>query len=401
MTLVLLIALVLLSSCATNVQASDDQMKEVVDKSTGADRAALGASQFGLEVGQRIKDGQGNAVWSPYSISSALEMVHLGARGETADEMAATLHSGADAHAQMQALHEVLGEEPSATLRVVNDVWLEDDFEVSKGYIDGLKRFYSAEPRMVDFQTESEAARQAINTRVSELTEQKIEELLPEDSLGSSVRLVLVNAIYLNARWLDPFSPDKTKPRPFYRADGSSDDVETMHKKHNRKYLDAGDFEAVTLPYGGNLAAMVVLPDEDEFDEVAGSMNVGTMKKLRDKMEPREVDLYLPKFRIRTSERLSGPLSAMGMSRVFDSERADLSGMSTSPLFLDEVYHEAFIDVHEEGTEAAAATGAVVKLTSAMLPQDEVEMRVDRPFLFYVLHRKTGAIVFAARVVDP
>jgi serpin B len=402
LTFNLLLAVVALASCSTpNVEASDDEAREVMKQSNGAERAAMGTSQFGHDLGERIKDGEGNAVWSPYSIASAMEMVHLGARGETADEMAATLHSGAEPHAQMHALQEMLGNEPSAKLRIVNDVWLQDDFEMSRDYMDGLERFYSAEPRMANFKTAAEAARQAINGRVSEVTEQKIEELLPEGSLDPAVRLVLVNAIYMNARWLDPFPADQTKPRPFHLADGSSVDVDTMHKKHLRKYVDAGDFQAVTLPYAGNLAAMVVLPDEDEFASVAGSMNAATMQKLRDKMESRDVDLYLPKFRVRTSERLSRPLSDMGMSRVFDRERADLSGMSDAQLHVDEVYHEAFIDVHEKGTEAAAATGAVVRLTSGALPQEEVEMRVDRPFLFYVMHQETGAILFAARVVDP
>lgn len=221
LTLSLLPMLVCLASCSTtNVQASEDEEREMMEQRNPAERAAAGISQFGFDLSEQLDDGDKNSVTSPYSISSAMEMVHLGARGETADEMAATLHSGPAPHSQMRELQAMLDDEPSAKLRVVNDVWLQKNFTVSGDYTDNLERFYGAEPRMADFSSATEAARQAINKRVSELTEQKIEELLPEGSLEPDVKLVLVNAIYMNARWSDPFPADQTRPRAFHRKIG-------------------------------------------------------------------------------------------------------------------------------------------------------------------------------------
>jgi serpin B len=347
------------------------------------------AGDFTFDLYRRAAEKEGNVVLSPYSVAAALAMVREGARGATADEMA-----------------RVLGAAPPAVdavgsrLDVANSVWLQSGFAVKPDYTSLLQSRYGAVAEQVDFQRATEQARQRINTWVEQKTEGKIEDLLVPGTVTADTRLVLANAVYFKGAWESPFDAKRTAPADFTLASGEKVSAPFMNQKARFGYVSDDRVTALSMPYaGGDVSMVVLLPAEAgglaalERDLTRERLDawVGAMRRL-------EVTTAIPKFQMTSEFGLADTLSAMGMRRVFTRD-ADLSGIAEGKgLALTAVVHKAFVDVNEEGTEAAAATGGVVGVTSV---QNPVVFRADRPFLFVVRHEPTGTVLFVGRVVDP
>lgn len=375
---------------------------------------------FGVNVLHRIANDGGNQLFSPYSVAMALGMTSAGARGETRTEMHEVLQfpfGGSRLHDTIRTLHERIiperastptttggGERTEVPLQVVdaNALWGQEAFPWAAEYLDLVERFYGAGLHRLDFASNPEQARETINEWVAETTRDKITDLLPPGSITTMTRLVLTNAVYFQALWEHPFTD--TEDGSFTNLDGSESTVPMMAVgEESFRYAEIGGHQLVDLPYrDGNYGFVVVLPPEGGYDAFESTLTGDRLWRWLDRMEPRVGTVRMPKFGFRSGFQLSGVLKALGMRTAFTAD-ADFSGMATKEagesMTIDEVYHQTFIEVDEKGTEAAAAT-AVVVAVSAVRGQDPFDLTIDRPFLFLIRERQTGAVLFLGRVVD-
>jgi serpin B len=374
--------------------------------------AGRSINAFGLELFRRAGAADGNVVVSPASVALALAMARVGARGETAVEMDAVLHDLATgAHAAwLNALDAALtgrsgtfpdtaGTPQPVALRIANAPFSQRGMNLDRAYLEALASRFGAGLRLVDYRADPEAARRSINGWVSDQTEQRIPELLVPGVITRDTRLTLVNAIYLKAPWLTPFTPEATKTGTFNRADGTTVEVPMMAGSESLPYAEGSGWRAVELPYvGGSLALMVIVPET--IGTFEASLTPVLLTEITDGLAERPVQLTFPRFGIESKVDLATTLAAMGMPLAFDPGRADFSGITTEEqLFISAVIHQANIDVDEKGTEAAAATAVVMRASGA--PGEPVTLRVDRPFLFALRDVPTGTILFLGRVADP
>jgi serpin B len=374
-----------------------------------------GGNEFAFDLYAKLRaDKDGNLFFSPQSISTALAMTYAGARGDTAKQMAGVLHfdlpPGKLHPAQAALLNylNAIGQRGDVKLSVANRLWGQQGYKFLKDFTTLLKSEYGAGLEQLDF-AQSEAARQTINAWVEKATADKIKDLIPDGVLDSLTRLVLTNAVYFKGDWEEAFDKKLTKPHDFHlTATSKAEGVPLMFQKHDYRYAQ-GKFAAdqglklIELPYKGNELSMVVLlPDEiDGLAKLEKNLTADNVQKWLDAAQTTEVKLWLPKFKMTDEFQLGNILSAMGMTDLFDRMKADLSGMDDKKdLFVSAVLHKAFVDVNEQGTEAAAATGAVVTLKAAV-PQETPTFRADHPFVFLIRDNATGAILFMGRVVDP
>lgn len=381
---------------------------------TAMDAQSAGAAidAFGLDLYRLVAAPEKNAVISPASIAIALAMARAGARGTTAEQMDAVLYQlGSDDHAAwISALDQALAERSGTfkdaegsdfdvALRIANAPFAQRDFALEQAFLEALGGRFGAGLRLVDYKADPEAARRAINAWVDAQTEERIAELLAAGDVDLLTRLVLVNAVYLKAAWLTPFAEEATEDGPFTRPDGSTVDVPLMSTGFEAPYAAGDGWQAVELPYvGGSLAMTIIVPDD--LAAFVEALDADGLAAITDELAPAHVDLVMPRFSIETRTELGPVLTALGMTDAFDPDRADFSGMtSEEQLYISAVVHQANIDVDEDGTEAAAATAVVMRTTS--LPARQVELRVDRPFLFALRDVPTGTVLFMGQVVDP
>jgi len=396
--------------------ASDLQRRAPEAPAGDVAAVAAGNNAFAAAAYALLAAEEGNLVYSPASIRLALAMTYAGARGETAAQMADVLRfdlADQALHAAFNALDQELasrnkefpatgdGVERKVQLSIANSLWGQDGFTFVPAFLDTLAEDYGAGMRVVDFVGATEAARQAINDWVAGETNDRITDLIPEGVLSEATRLVLTNAVYLDATWAWLFNKDNTFEAPFFLLDGSEISVDTMHQHRSFLYAAGDGWQAVELPYvGDELAMLFLVPDSGRFGEVEGLVGGGLLDEVVAGLESTQVDLGLPKYEFSFKSSVADLLAAMGMPAAFDPAAADFSGMTTeAPLFISDVIHEAFIKVDEEGTEAAAATAAIMDLTSA--PSEMVNLQIDRPFLFSLYDRGTGEILFMGRVLNP
>jgi len=379
------------------------------------DRAALvqvvqGNNQFAWKLHGKLRQQPGNLFYSPYSISTALAMTYAGARGDTATQMAGALDFGPNDpafHAAMGALvrdFNAAGKQGAFKLSVANALWAQHDYTFLPDYTRLVTTNYDAAVKNLDFQTETEAARQTINRWVEDKTQDKIRDLLKPGVLNSNTRLVLTNAIYFKSAWLHSFTKEGTRPGPFTGLGGKQADVPMMHQTERFSYGKGDGVQLAELPYDRNALSMVVLlPDKgDGLAELEQQITAEKVAAWRGKMKRRQVQLSMPRFKMTREFSLKDVLSSLGMVDAFTSA-ADFSGMDGSKkLSIQHVIHKAFVDVNEEGTEAAAATAVAVGVTSAIIePEPPVVLKIDHPFLFAICERQTGSVLFIGRVVDP
>jgi len=286
-------------------------------------------------------------------------------------------------------------------LNIVNATWGQTGYKFLREFLDVLAENYGAGLRLLDFVKAPEESRITINDWVSDQTEGRIEDLIPQGEIDALTRLVLANAIYFNAAWLNPFEEERTQDGPFYLLDGGEVTVPMMRQTELFGYAEGEGYQAVELPYDGSELSMVILlPRQGEFEAFEGSLNAARVDAVLKELAHKQVALTLPKFEFESGFRLVEALAAMGMPVAF-SDEADFSGMTGNlDLFISAVIHKAFVSVDEAGTEAAAATAVVMEMKAAR-PTELVEVTVDRPFVFLIRDIQSGAILFVGRVLNP
>jgi serpin B len=375
-----------------------------------------GNTAFAFDFYQAVRQQEGNLFFSPFSLSLALAMTYAGAQGETAEQIADALNfllASEQLHPAFNTLDLILagrgaekdneGESQPFQLNIANSAWAQEGYPFLQEYLDILALNYGSGLYLVDYRQDAEAARQAINDWISERTEGKIEDLIPEGTLDFYTRLVLANAIYFKANWLFPFEENLTTDGVFHLLDGKQVMVDMMSLSlpESMRYTQGNGYQAVQLPYvGGEVAMTILLPSEGNFSEFEESLDARLLAAILDELEYQNVQLTMPKFEFETEFFLQDVLKEMGMPAAFDPEVADFSGMDGSrELFIDEVIHKAYVGVDEEGTEAAAATAVIIRAVS--MPITDVELIVDQPFIFIIHDIPTGTVLFTGRVLNP
>ncbi len=377
---------------------------------------ADGNSAFAFNLYQALKETDGNMFYSPYSISAALAMTYAGARGETERQMAETLGFMLPQdrlHPAFNSLDIALDkrgkgakgkDEKGFRLNVVNAIWGQKDLEFLPDFLDVLAKNYGAGLRILNFREAPEDSRVTINKWVSDQTEKRIEDLIPQGSISSNTRLVLTNAIYFNAAWALPFNPKATADGPFHLINGDEVAVPMMKQTAYFGYTKSGNWLAVELPYDGGEVSMVILMDETgKFSDFENTLKAPAVKAIIGDLKNTRIALTMPRFEFESGFFLGKTLMGMGMEEPF-RDTADFSGMSRQErLCIDEVIHKAFVSVDEAATEAAAATAVIMVPTSISptTPPEPVIVTLDRPFVFLIRDIKTGAILFIGRVMNP
>ncbi|XP_010883987.4 leukocyte elastase inhibitor-like [Esox lucius] len=372
-------------------------------------------TNFSLDLFKKIteKNKTGNVFYSPLSISSALAMVSLGARGNTATQMSETLHlhkAKDDVHVCFSKLMGELNKKGAPyKLSLANRLYGEQSYKFVETFLHDTKKHYNAELEAVDFKSNAETARQNINTWVEKQTADKIKDLLPKGIVDDLTRLVLVNAIYFKGNWEKKFKETSTKDVQFRLNKNESKPVKMMHQKARfpLTFIPEANCQILELPYVGNQLSMLIMLPNDIEDRTTGLEKLE--KELTydnfvnwtkpDRMHLEEVEVGLPKFKLEESLDLKETLASMGMIDAFDDSRSDFSGMSpNNDLVLSKVVHKAFVEVNEEGTEAAAATAVIVANCCYLVTPTFI---ADHPFLFFIRHNPTQSILFSGRYFSP
>ena len=366
-------------------------------------------TEFATDLYAQLRTQEGNLFFSPYSISTALAMTYGGARGETAKQMASTLHFDLPANMLAPAFVEMQGDlnevqsQGHVQLAVANSLWPQKDYTFQPDYLKLCKKYYGTSIHPVDYINDTEGARKTINGWVEEKTNDKIVDLLAPGSLDASNRLVLVNAIYFKGKWEKRFEAGQTENEPFYESSNQTSSARLMRQTDDFGYAEFPDLQVLELPYtGGEVSMVVLLPSKvDGIGELEQELTVPNLAKWTAPLSKQKVQVFLPTFKVTSEFSLGDTLGAMGMPDAFIYGQADFSGMDgTRDLFISKVVHKAYVDVDEEGTEAAAATAVVMTLAAAM-PAEPLVFRADHPFLFLIRDNPTGSILFLGRVMDP
>jgi serpin B len=417
--LVIVLLLPLIASIQMAQPAAGEVLKSDKERITSPDvstseQALLveGNSAFAFELYQALKGEEGNLFYSPYSISVALAMTYAGARNETAQQMADTLHFLLEQDRLHPAFNWLDAELASRgegaegkdgegfRLNIVNAIWGQKDYEFLSNFLDVLAENYGAGLRILDFINETEQSRLTINDWVSDQTEGRIEDLIPQGAIDALTRLVLTNAIYFNAAWEHPFDEEMTADGPFYLLDGGQVGVPMMKQTESFGYTEGEGYQAVELLYDGDELSMVIfLPEAGQFEAFEEGLQAQQVSDIISGLQPTQVTLTMPQFEFDSEFSLKDTLAGMGMPIAF-SGAADLSGMTgTLDLQITEVLHKAFVSVDEAGTEAAAATAVIVG--ESAMPGQPVEVTLDHPFIFLIRDIETGTILFVGRVLNP
>lgn len=372
-----------------------------------------GNNAFAFDLYRQLAQTPGNICFSPYSISTALSMTYAGARGNTAEEMAQTLHFALD----NERLHPMFGElirnvqgrdrKRNYELAVANSLWGDKGLALDPIFMRITQTDYQAEFQFVDFAGNAGGARKSINAWVEEKTNKKIEDLIPIGLLQSMTRLVLVNCIYFKADWSQPFPKEATKPDDFTLLGGSTIKVPVMKHQIVANYMANTDFQLAELRYKDNEVSMVVILPQRKNGvlEVEKNLSKKSLSEALTLVNAARLEIAMPKFKMTETFSLGSELGKLGMRQAFHREKADFTGMlkhgsPKSVLFISGVVHKVFVDVNEEGTEAAAATGVVVEDIDSELGSP-LPFRIDHPFLLLLRHNATGSILLLGRVSDP
>jgi len=384
---------------------------------------AKGNNSFALALYRQLEGNPGNFFFSPHSVSTALAMTYAGAKGSTQEQMARTLRypTSAQALQELGLTRETLTPEQFAQaygriikdlnnrgrrnkyeLRVANALWGQKDHKFLRSFTSLVERHYGGTLKELDFITATENSRQAINDWVEKQTAGKIKNLLGRGVVDPATRLVLTNAIYFKGNWARKFKPEQTRVEPFTLPGGGSVQVPMMIQEASFGYAEADKLQVLEMAYTGeDLSMVILLPKEiDGIGKLEADLTAESLAQWLDAIATRDVIVTIPKFRMTSKFAMDSVLRAMGMTEAF-SKNADFSGMTGQrDLFISAVVHQAYVDVNEEGTEAAAATGVVMKLTS-VAPELPPIFRADRPFLFLIRDKTTGSILFLGRVTNP
>jgi serpin B len=371
---------------------------------------AADTNQFGFDLFGLLRKTPGNVFFSPYSINSCLAMSASGARGTTAEQMTKVLHLPPST-SQYTTLHHglmgsLLNQPKGYDIRIANALWGQNAHAFSANYVQTAQQKFRAEARTMDFVQQTEACRNTINQWVETQTNQRIKDLLPPGSVRTTTRLILTNAIYFKGSWSKPFDKKLTKREDFHLSANENHKSEMMHLRTRMGYSENETTQLVELPYAGDRLSMVMLLPRTRYtlSNLEANCSAEGLAKLINSRRTEDVILTMPKFKSTFTASLASPLQTLGMRDAFSLGTADFSGVDgTRELFISEVFHKAFCEVNEEGTEAAAATGAVKTLASArpLVPPPPKVFQADHPFLYFIRDVQTGSILFMGRVSDP
>ncbi|MEW6105793.1 MAG: serpin family protein [Bacillota bacterium] len=373
------------------------------------DSVVAGNNSFAFDFYKQLAKNEGNLFFSPYSISSALAMTYAGARGETARQMADVLHFSLAPERLHPAFSDLTGmfnaSGKSYQLSVANALWGQVGYKFLPGFLDITNKYYGAGFKEVDYVDDGnrEQARQMINEWVEAKTNDKIKDLIQPDDLSALTRLVLTNAIYFKGKWEIQFEPEATKPMPFRISAKEKADVPMMHQVAKFNYAENDQAQILEMPYtGGALSMVVLLPKPGyELARLEGMLRPEVLQSWISRLSREKVEVFLPRFKLERRFLLNKELQDLGMIDAFDEVAADFSGMAPGrDLYISRVIHKAFVEVNEEGTEAAAATAVVMSGKSIMLDKPLV-FCADRPFVFLIRDLRSGSILFMGRLVDP
>jgi len=418
---ILVVTIGLIGLCWNVFATNGDQQEETTPNVATADLEDLvtGNSTFAFDLYQNLFQEGENLFFSPYSISLALAMTYAGARSVTEEQMAETLHFATleqdRLHPAFNALALELasrGEDSASKqgteeakpfqLTIANALWGQDGYGFLPDFLDILAENYGAGVRVLNFAEHPEQARLTVNDWIYRKTSEKIDNLLPPDSITPDTRLVLTNAIYFKASWLSPFEKEATQSGPFHLFNGDQVTVPMMKQEHDFRYTKGAGYQAVELSYLGEQVSMIILlPDASLYEEFEQSLDAKELASIIKGLKLESVDLTMPKFKLTSEFSLANTLAKLGMPDAFQLGVADFSGMDgTRDLFIDHVAHKAYVSVDEAGTEAAAATAVVVP-ELAMPSHDLIHITIDHPFIFLIRDIETGTILFMGRVMNP
>jgi len=358
-----------------------------------------------IDLYKVLSNKSGNIFFSPFSISSALAMTYMGADGNTAAQMRKVLYFDLEEEALHDGFSKLMDSlnQPNENyqLSIANSIWAQFDYPFFKEFIERLQSYYQAGLNYVDFVNRRDEAREKINKWVEEKTNQKIKDIIKPDDIDGLTRLVLVNAIYYKGVWLEPFDPSLTSKEEFYINQNESKEVDMMFRNLLANYAENSSVQVLELPYAGNQISMiVVLPKKGkDLKEIEKDISLELLKKWKSEMRKTSVDVYLPKFKTECRFNLKGTLMGMGMVDAF-TDAADFSRMDgTRLLKIKDVIHQSFVEVNEQGTEAAAATAVIIGIK--MAPTMPVVFKADRPFIFFIYDNLHDLILFMGRLSNP
>ena len=380
---------------------ADDNMQNITASNT----------EFASDLYAKLRSQDGNLFFSPYSISTALAMTYGGARGETAKQMAQTFHFDlpdnqlAPAFGALANSLNAVQSKGQVRLAIANSLWPQAGYPFRQDYLDLCEKYYGASIQPVDYAGNTEGARKTINTWVERKTMDKIVDLLKPGTLNQTTSLVLVNAIYFKGNWVHKFKPEATRDAPFHVSPETTATAPLMHQTDDFGYAEFPDLQVLELPYLGNDVSMVVLlpRDADGLGKLEEQLTAPKLAAWTAALKSQKVQVFLPKFKATSQFSLGGTLAEMGMPDAFVYPKADFSGMDgTHNLYISDVIHKAYVDVDEQGTEAAAATGVLMRAGAIARPMAPIPVfRADHPFLFLIRDNRTGSVLFLGRVTDP
>jgi len=356
--------------------------------------------------------GNSNIFYSPFSISSAFALVYEGAGGNTAGEIASVFFFPESIHTLRNGFLGINSGINSGDLEyelsVANALWAEETYPFLDDYIKNAKEYYGADTTNLDFINQPEESRVIINKWAEDKTNDKIKDLIPQGMIDPLTRLVITNAVYFKGNWVKQFDINNTHEADFKTGSGKTVKVDMMQRTDEDAvfgYMENDDLQMLKMPYdhesGKELAMYVILPKEDDLGSVEESLDADRFTELKASVEDKEVKVFFPKFKLETEYSLSKTLAAMGMPVAF-SDKADFSGMDgTKDLSISDVVHKAYVDVNEEGTEAAAATAVVMRLTAVMDEEPVPVFLADHPFIFMIEDTDDSNILFMGKLSDP
>jgi len=399
------------------LRSSKQRITAPVVQDSDVDLQVAGNTAFALDLYNQLRAGsQDNIFFSPHSIEVALAMTWAGAGTQTETAMANTLHFELD-QTRLHPFFNHLDLEFSSSgdddsdegqfeLNIINKIWGRVGVEFLGGFLDVLAENYGTGLYLLDFENDPGGSAEKINAWVEQVTHQRILDLLPPGSISKATVLVLVNAIYFNAAWRWPFKEELTSDQTFHAADGRDVQVSMMHQTEEFPYEEGDGYQAVELPYHGQDFSMLILaPDLGTLDAFEGQLTASFIDVVRSSMyHGNLVELSMPRWQLEgETVRLKEMLSNLGMEVAFDDQAADFCKMTNEycgRLWIDDVLHQAFVKVDESGTEAAASTAVIMEGDGSM-PDMGPKITLDRPFIYFILDRTTGQILFMGRVVDP
>ncbi len=404
-TIITIIMLVVLSltlfGCSNPLPYGNDGLDDSGANTQHVFELVDGNNQFALDLFSELNSGT-NTFFSPYSISTAIAMTYEGANGNTADEIRSVFYFPEDDDSRLSSFASLYnsfnGDNDDYKLYTANALWVQEDYQLLDSYINLIDQYFAGGITNLDFIGDASKSADTINDWVEDNTNGKIKDIISSDTV-SSAKLVLTNAIYFKGTWLNEFDEDKTTDMDFWTDSDTSVQVQMMRQTNDFNYFSNDEIQMLEMLYAGeDLSMLIILPSEgNDLDSVKSSLTLDNLYEWKDSMSEQEISIRIPKFTFETTYSLGNTLSDMGMSTAFTSG-ADFSGIDgTTNLFISSITHKAFIEVNEEGTEAAAAT--VISMTESVGYSET--FYADEPFIFIIQDKETGSILFMGEVTNP